>query len=253
MRSNSDQQTKSSSVRHGVCEICGARTGTPRLRRCRKCAGAARTIRHSLECTHCGASFYPSRQQWAGWRRRGRVYCSPQCGQKAHVAALAGHQVTERTRQLIRQRRLEKPTFTPESRAAGMETKRARGMAGPPVIGGNGRPLPAPQRILAEILGWPTEHAVPTGTWRGSGYPTAYKVDIANPEEMIAVEVDGSSRNSPSGRARDAKKDAFLAGRGWTVLRFSNREVLADPQACADRCLSTTSRSRGPTPMSQTE
>ncbi|MGH8572339.1 MAG: DUF559 domain-containing protein, partial [Gammaproteobacteria bacterium] len=34
----------------------------------------------------------------------------------------------------------------------------------------------------------------------------------------------------------------WLRGEGWTVLRFSNQEVMADTAACAQTAVSTTSR-----------
>lgn len=97
---------------------------------------------------------------------------------------------------------------------------------GPVVRGGNGRPLSLPQQMLAESLGWRTEYIVRTGMPRGQGYPTHYKLDIADPESMIAIEVDGGSHCSLKRQAQDKKKENFLAGLGWKVLRFKNQEVM---------------------------
>jgi hypothetical protein len=97
---------------------------------------------------------------------------------------------------------------------------------GPSVRGGNGRPLSLPQQMLAKSLGWRTEYIVRTGIPRGQGYPTHYKLDIADPESMIAIEVDGSSHSSLKRQAQDKKKEDFLAGLGWKVLRFKNQEVM---------------------------
>lgn len=73
-----------------------------------------------------------------------------------------------------------------------------------------------PQRALLIALG---------SGWRAEpGYPTHYKLDLALPGAMLGVECDGYSHGSR--RDLDHKKDAKLAALGWTVLRFSNREIL---------------------------
>ena len=94
------------------------------------------------------------------------------------------------------------------------------------LCGGNGTPLPLPQQILAAALGWPTEYAVTTK--RKSPYPTAYKIDIANPTLKVAIEVDGPGHLAAKIKKADAKKDALLTEMGWTVLRFKNKSVLND-------------------------
>jgi len=102
------------------------------------------------------------------------------------------------------------------------------------VRGGNGRGLTLAQSVLLEALGegWTAEYAVKTGLRQDSGYPTSYKVDIANPERMIAVEVDGETHRNPVQKQRDQKKQALLETLGWTVLRFSNRQCIQTTQQC---------------------
>ncbi len=112
--------------------------------------------------------------------------------------------------------------------------------------GGNGTPMPVPQRLLLARLGpgWQAEFIVRTGQ-RGP-LPTHFKIDIADPVLKVAVEVDGNSHQSSTGIARDLRKDAFLKSEGWTVIRVKNEEVMGDLEACAKRviaaCLSTTSK-----------
>jgi very-short-patch-repair endonuclease len=91
--------------------------------------------------------------------------------------------------------------------------------------GGNGKPLPLPQQMLALALGWKTEFAVSTGA-RIQGRPTNYKIDIAEPALMIGIEIDGQSHLSKDRKEQDQRKDAFLQEMGWTILRVTNREVL---------------------------
>ena len=116
----------------------------------------------------------------------------------------------------------------------------------PPVQGGNGRQAPLPQRMLASELGWPMEYSIKTGRKPGDGaYPTCYKLDLALPQQMIGIEVDGRSHCLLERRRQDAKKDRFLASIGWTVLRFTNQQVLEDLDGCLAQVkslMSTTSK-----------
>jgi len=99
--------------------------------------------------------------------------------------------------------------------------------------------------MLAARLGWPTEVPVRTGMRRGSGHPGCYKVDIGNTSMKIAIEVDGGSHATVLNRARDIKRDEFLRGLGWTVLRFKNKEVLNSIEGV----LSTILKLSEPTPI----
>jgi very-short-patch-repair endonuclease len=90
--------------------------------------------------------------------------------------------------------------------------------------GGNGHGPTRHERLLLERLGngWAVNVIVPTGK-----LPRHYKLDLANLEEMIAVEVDGNSHNSIERQEQDARKDAWLRAQGWTVVRIKNEEVLS--------------------------
>ena len=94
--------------------------------------------------------------------------------------------------------------------------------------GGNGCLLPLPQLALLHALGegWESEYPIKTGMRAGSGYPTSYKVDLANKSRMIAIEVDGTSHTDSGRRAQDAKKMNLLVSLGWSVYRVSNERAL---------------------------
>ena len=94
--------------------------------------------------------------------------------------------------------------------------------------GGNGRPLPVPQRLLAARLGWSTEFIVRTLTKKSEGFPTHYKIDIAEPLLKIAIEIDGHGHLAKRIQEADHRKTAFLESRGWIVLRFWNHQVMAN-------------------------
>lgn len=94
--------------------------------------------------------------------------------------------------------------------------------------GGNGQLLPLSQLALLHALGdgWEAEVAVPTKIERGNGYPTCYKIDIANMEKKIAIEIDGGSHCMIERREQDAKKTDLLVSLGWSVFRVSKEEAL---------------------------
>ena len=102
----------------------------------------------------------------------------------------------------------------------------------PPVRGGNGTGLARPQEILLDALspkGWVAEYVVTTGVKREKGsLPTHYKIDLANPTKMVAIEVDGRSHNTLARREADKRKDAFLLSKGWSVFRVRNETILND-------------------------
>ena len=95
---------------------------------------------------------------------------------------------------------------------------------------GNGHGITIPQKILTESLGdgWINEYPIKTKCigGRSSGFPTNYKVDIANPTKMIAIEVDGRSHDSVERKEKDIKKESALQKLGWKVLRFKNEDIL---------------------------
>jgi len=95
----------------------------------------------------------------------------------------------------------------------------------PSVRGGNGQGMTEPQAMLKEILGdsWRVEHSVSLGKLT-PGYPTHYKLDLANADLKVGIELDGASHYSR--KALDRKKDEKLASLGWTVLRFWNQQIL---------------------------
>ena len=194
-----------------------------------------RIVARESTCSWCRQTFaYAS-----AWPRR---TCSITCREALRSATMAR---TNRSHASARMT-ARNPMRSPTTRALVSSTLREIGHR-PPIRGGNGRPTPAPQRMLAKALGWPTELVVPTGPGgKARGLSTHYKLDVASAAEMIAIEVDGASHAALTRLAQDAKKEAFLRGLGWKVLRFTNQEILTNLPGClaiVDAARSSTSRS----------
>jgi very-short-patch-repair endonuclease len=57
-----------------------------------------------------------------------------------------------------------------------------------------------------------------------------YSIDLALPKYGIAVECDGLIwHSSPEAVAKDKRRDAFLASKGWKTLRFTDKEINENP------------------------
>jgi len=116
----------------------------------------------------------------------------------------------------------------------------------PSVPGGNGTGLTVPQMILLDALGpdWKAEYPLRLGK-REAGYPASYKLDLANVEMKVCIEVDGPSHYSR--KAKDAKRDAKVTSLGWKVLRFWNKDILSwnDSGRPTESYISTTLKQNG--------
>ncbi|MFT4074734.1 MAG: DUF559 domain-containing protein [Asticcacaulis sp.] len=67
-------------------------------------------------------------------------------------------------------------------------------------------------------------------------YPVGkYKLDFAIPDKRIAIELDGHEfHKTKEQRTHDAKRDRWLFGQGWHVLRFTGSELHQNLNACID-------------------
>ena len=58
----------------------------------------------------------------------------------------------------------------------------------------------------------------------------SYIVDFCCPSEKLIIELDGDSHGEYHKVHKDEIRDNYLAGLGFTVLRFENRFVFQDPE-----------------------
>jgi very-short-patch-repair endonuclease len=96
------------------------------------------------------------------------------------------------------------------------------------VVGGDGSPS-----IRVGVIPWKP------------GWPKCYRIDIAEPKLLIAVEVDGASHRDARQQLRDRRKAALLRRRGWTVLRFWNSEVQSNLEQVVERVLEAIAKKSG--------
>ena len=57
-----------------------------------------------------------------------------------------------------------------------------------------------------------------------------YCVDFACHHAKLVIEVDGETHYLPGAQHKDAERDLFLRRQGYAVLRFSNSDVLTNPE-----------------------
>jgi very-short-patch-repair endonuclease len=62
-----------------------------------------------------------------------------------------------------------------------------------------------------------------------------YRLDFAIPDKRVAIELDGHEYHKTKyQRTHDAKRDRWLYGQGWYVLRFTGTEIHQDLNRCID-------------------
>jgi very-short-patch-repair endonuclease len=207
-----------------------------------------------MPCKECEASVrLPNTKGNRERMRSGAIYCSETC-KRTWVSRKHSETMAATNRKHARGRMLARNPMRSEATRTKV-SRRLKAMGhGPPVRGGNGKgPTAMEARLFLRLpMGWRLNFVVATKQPRGSGYPTCYKLDMAQPEIRLAVEVDGGSHAALVRRAQDAKKTAFLQSLGWTVLRFTNAEVQTDLDRCVQEIASTTLRLTATTTTSWT-
>jgi very-short-patch-repair endonuclease len=75
-----------------------------------------------------------------------------------------------------------------------------------------------------------------------------YIVDFVCHAAKLIIEVDGGQHFEPGHIACDARRRAFLAARGYRVLRFSNLEVMNNKAGVLETIAAVLERSKRPLP-----
>lgn len=74
-------------------------------------------------------------------------------------------------------------------------------------------------------------------------------------ELRLIIEVDGEVHETSSGLAHDANRDFYLRSLGYTILRFPNAQIFADPSTVLERITSVAQRLRSspdsPSPLGE--
>ncbi len=88
------------------------------------------------------------------------------------------------------------------------------------------------QSTPAERSFWRLLYPLRTNGWhfRKQVQLGSYYVDFACLHAGVIVEIDGETHGVELARNNDAVRDEYLAGRGFSVLRFSNRDVMGNPE-----------------------
>jgi len=64
-----------------------------------------------------------------------------------------------------------------------------------------------------------------------------YIVDFYCPKACLIIELDGGQHYTTDGMLKDEIRDNFMAGLGFRVLRFSDREILKNINGVIDEIL----------------
>lgn len=89
---------------------------------------------------------------------------------------------------------------------------------------------PTPEELvvwkLFPLARW--NYYIRSGQLKSDGRRHGYKIDVAFLSLKLGVEIDGGIHRIPSVAAKDKARDKRLTELGWTILRFSNRQVTKD-------------------------
>lgn len=188
------------------------------------------------KCNYCGNLFKNNKKiTYDHFCERKRAYCSKECS-KEYCREISRKTLSITNRKYASKRmQIRNPSFIKENLEKIRKTKLKNGTLNTPpkIQGGNGRETPLPVIMLNEILKWELCFIQKTGV--KEYYPTHYKLEIANPEKKVCIEIDGQSCYSRKDLM--LKKQEYLEGIGWKVFRFKNKEVLKNPTACAEEIL----------------
>ena len=77
-----------------------------------------------------------------------------------------------------------------------------------------------------------------------------YIVDFVSHTEKLILEIDGGEHFEADPMQRDERRDAFLARKGYRVLRFNNNDVIANHTGVLEAIASACAHGKAPSPPS---
>lgn len=171
-------------------------------------------IRLEKKCEWCGTVIPLGRDP--------RVeFCSRSCALKSRMSDPEYVRKLQTEHKRLRCREIIDRLDVQAKRMSLIERQRALGF--PELTYHNGSGPTVAQKMLFDALpdGAVMEFPIPMGN---VGTPS--RVDIAIPSVQLAIEVDGHSHGIQSRKDIDARKEQVLRERGWSLLRFSNSEIV---------------------------
>jgi len=78
-----------------------------------------------------------------------------------------------------------------------------------------------------------------------------FVADFCCLKAKLIVEVDGNQHGCDANASRDARRTAYLASQGFSVLRFSNREVMNEMNGVLEAIYSHLNSTPTPNPSPQ--
>jgi very-short-patch-repair endonuclease len=102
-------------------------------------------------------------------------------------------------------------------------------------------------------LWWHLRHRLPiAGTHFRRQVPIGpYIADFCCLKAKVIVEVDGNQHGFDDNRSKDAKRTAYLMSQGYSVLRYSNREVMTEMSGVLEAIYSHLNSTPAPNPSPQ--
>ena len=102
-------------------------------------------------------------------------------------------------------------------------------------------------------LWWHLRHRLPTnGTHFRRQVPIGpYIADFCCLKARLIIEVDGNHHGYDENRSKDAQRTSYLTSQGFSVLRFSNREVMTEISGVLEAIYAHLSSTPTPNPSPQ--
>lgn len=160
------------------------------------------------------------------------VYNLTEEGRKVKVATLKRQWQDEKFRHIVVDRmKTNNPSYKSEIVEKANTTRAKNGKMHNNFKYGNGKISPYEQIVKEKIekLGFIYNYAIITKPAReadpDANYAHNYKPDFVNLESRLCIEIDGYGHSTSEEKRIDAKKEKCLNMLGYTVIRFTHKEI----------------------------